>query len=253
MPTSSPIRSASPRLRAVGPDPGRPRQFVGLETSSTVRQPDLPANPPQHLHLHRGVSGDAPGVRRRAGLLLNEHCRYGRLVRSASCCRGSCRRCWGRWRGYGCSIRTSPSSTGAGEFRADEKGLNWLTDPDLALFSVTLVNAWRGTPSSAITVLAGLQAIPPDSTTPRRSTARQAPTLPLRHPAAGDAGAADGPGPLDHLDVLGFRHRLWPHQRRADERDPGARDLQYQQGLAAGNIGEGAAIRLAPCCRCCSS
>ena len=40
------------------------------------------------------------------------------------------------------------------------QGPNWLTDPNLALFSVTLVNAWRGTPFVAITVLAGLQTIP---------------------------------------------------------------------------------------------
>jgi multiple sugar transport system permease protein len=39
-------------------------------------------------------------------------------------------------------------------------GLPWLTDPNLALFCVTLVNAWRAVPFFAITLLAGLQTIP---------------------------------------------------------------------------------------------
>ena len=39
-------------------------------------------------------------------------------------------------------------------------GLPWLTNPDLALFCVTLVNAWRAIPFFAITLLAGLQTIP---------------------------------------------------------------------------------------------
>ena len=39
-------------------------------------------------------------------------------------------------------------------------GLPWLTSPDLALFCVTLVNAWRAIPFFGITLLAGLQTIP---------------------------------------------------------------------------------------------
>jgi multiple sugar transport system permease protein len=39
-------------------------------------------------------------------------------------------------------------------------GLPWLVDPTLALVSVIVVNAWRGIPFFAITLLAGLQAIP---------------------------------------------------------------------------------------------
>jgi multiple sugar transport system permease protein len=39
-------------------------------------------------------------------------------------------------------------------------GLPWLTTPDLALFCVMLVNAWRAVPFFAITLLAGLQTIP---------------------------------------------------------------------------------------------
>src|SRR5262249_12052200 len=38
--------------------------------------------------------------------------------------------------------------------------LAWLPDPYRAMFPVTLVNAWRGLPFFAITILAGLVAIP---------------------------------------------------------------------------------------------
>jgi len=39
-------------------------------------------------------------------------------------------------------------------------GLPWLTDANLALFCVMLVNAWRAVPFFGITLLAGLQTIP---------------------------------------------------------------------------------------------
>ncbi len=37
---------------------------------------------------------------------------------------------------------------------------NWLGDPNLALWSIALVNVWRGVPFSAIIVMAGLTSIP---------------------------------------------------------------------------------------------
>jgi multiple sugar transport system permease protein len=40
--------------------------------------------------------------------------------------------------------------------------LPWLTDPNLAMFSVVLVNAWRGSPFFGIILLAALQSIPSD-------------------------------------------------------------------------------------------
>lgn len=39
-------------------------------------------------------------------------------------------------------------------------GLPWLTNPELALFCVALINAWRAIPFFGITLLAGLQTIP---------------------------------------------------------------------------------------------
>src|SRR5712664_1665247 len=40
------------------------------------------------------------------------------------------------------------------------KDIPWLPDPYLAMFTVVLVNTWRGLPFFAITILAGLVAIP---------------------------------------------------------------------------------------------
>jgi multiple sugar transport system permease protein len=40
--------------------------------------------------------------------------------------------------------------------------INWLGDPALAMFSIILVNVWRGVPFFAISFLAGLQTVPPD-------------------------------------------------------------------------------------------
>ena len=40
------------------------------------------------------------------------------------------------------------------------RGIRWTSDPNFALFSVILVNVWRGIPFYAITLLAGMQAIP---------------------------------------------------------------------------------------------
>ena len=43
-----------------------------------------------------------------------------------------------------------------------DPGPSWLGNPHLAMFSLIIVNTWRGLPFYAITLLAGLQTIPPD-------------------------------------------------------------------------------------------
>jgi multiple sugar transport system permease protein len=40
-----------------------------------------------------------------------------------------------------------------------QRGINWLGDPVLAMLSIIVVNAWRGIPFFAISLLAGLQTI----------------------------------------------------------------------------------------------
>lgn len=126
-----------------------------------------------------------------------------------------------------------------------QSGLSWLTDPDLALLSVILVNAWRGTPFIAITVMAGLQSIPADLYEASsidgagRWQRFRFITLPLVAPVLltalvlsviwtfSDFGIVYGltqGGPMNATQVLAT--------------------LSYQTGLRSGQLGEGAAISL---------
>ncbi len=41
-------------------------------------------------------------------------------------------------------------------------GPSWLGNPVLAMFSIIMINTWRGLPFYGITLLAGLQTVPPD-------------------------------------------------------------------------------------------
>jgi multiple sugar transport system permease protein len=125
------------------------------------------------------------------------------------------------------------------------EGLPWLTDSNLALVSVIIVNTWRGMPFMAITVLAGLQSIPPDLYDASQIDGANKwqrfrfVTLPLVMPVLLTAlvlstiwtfsdfsvvfGLTQG-GPMNATQVLAT--------------------LSYQDALASGNIGEGAAISL---------
>jgi multiple sugar transport system permease protein len=125
------------------------------------------------------------------------------------------------------------------------RGPDWLTDPNLALLSVIIVNVWRGTPFMAIIVLAALQSVPLDLYDAAaidgagRLNRFRFITLPLVMPVLltalvlsiiwtfSDFGIVYGltkGGPMNATHVLAT--------------------LSYQVGLASGNIGEGAAISL---------
>jgi multiple sugar transport system permease protein len=124
-------------------------------------------------------------------------------------------------------------------------GLPWLVDTNLALFSVILVNAWRGIPFFGITLLAGLQAIPQEL---YEATAIDGAgklgrfwyvTVPLMRPILlitlvlsiiwtfsdfQTVYALTGGGPINSTHLLAT--------------------LSYQVGIASGRLGEGAAISL---------
>src|SRR5262245_32455549 len=122
-----------------------------------------------------------------------------------------------------------------------QRGLPWLTSPALAMFSVILVNTWRGIPFFAITLLAGLQTVPGElyeasaidgAGAWRRFRYVTLPLLPITPVLSviwtfSDFqvvyGLTQG-GPMNSTHVLAT--------------------LSYQVGLASGNIGEGAAISL---------
>jgi multiple sugar transport system permease protein len=48
------------------------------------------------------------------------------------------------------------------EFGVPKPGPSWLGNPILAMVSVIVINTWRGLPFYGITLLAGLQTIPPE-------------------------------------------------------------------------------------------
>jgi multiple sugar transport system permease protein len=126
-----------------------------------------------------------------------------------------------------------------------QRGLPWLTSPSLAMFSVILVNTWRGIPFFAITLLAGLQTIPGDLY---------------------EASAIDGAGPWHRfryvtlpllqpiLLITLVLSMIWTFsdfqvvygltQGGPMNSTHVLATLSYQVGLASGNIGEGAAISL---------
>lgn len=125
------------------------------------------------------------------------------------------------------------------------KGIRWVTDPNIALFSVILVNAWRGIPFYAITLLAGMQAIPTElyEATSIDGAGRfgrfRYVTLPLVMPILlitlllsaiatfsdfSVVYAVTGGGPMNSTQVLAT--------------------YSYATALGAGRLGEGAAISL---------
>lgn len=125
------------------------------------------------------------------------------------------------------------------------RGVRWVTDPTMALYSVILVNAWRGIPFYAITLLAGMQAIPTElyeataiDGANRWQRFRHV-TLPLIMPIMlitlllstigtfsdfGVVYSLTGGGPMNSTQVLAT--------------------YSYSTALGAGRMGEGAAISL---------
>ncbi len=117
-------------------------------------------------------------------------------------------------------------------------GPSWLGNPILAMFSIIVINTWRGLPFYGITLLAGLQTVPPELY---------------------EAATIDGAGgwqrfryvtlaavEADHPDrdaVLGDLHlRRFPASLRADawrsaERDPAFCDLCLRYRHGRGPIG----------------
>jgi multiple sugar transport system permease protein len=125
------------------------------------------------------------------------------------------------------------------------QGPNWLGDPFWAKVSVILVNAWRGTPFFAISILAGLVAVPQDLY---------------------DAAKVDGAGPIHRflyvtlpmlkpiLSVVMLFSVIftfadfdivWVLTRGGPTNSTHLfATLAYQTGLVSSKLGEGAAIAL---------
>ncbi len=125
------------------------------------------------------------------------------------------------------------------------QGPNWLGDPFWAKVSVILVNAWRGTPFFAISILAGLVAIPQDLYDAAKVDGAGAisrfrhVTLPLIKPILSVVMLVSIIFTFADFDIVYVLTRGGPTNSTHL-----FATLAYQTGLASSKLGEGAAIAL---------
>lgn len=125
------------------------------------------------------------------------------------------------------------------------QGPNWLGDPFWAKVSVILVNAWRGTPFFAISILAGLVAIPQDLYDAAKVDGAGAfnrfrhVTLPLLKPILSVVTLFSIIFTFADFDIVYVLTRGGPTNSTHL-----FATLAYQTGLASSKLGEGAAIAL---------
>ncbi len=124
-------------------------------------------------------------------------------------------------------------------------GLPWLSDPHLAMFSVILVNIWRGLPFFAITILAGLVSIPQELYEAAETDGAGAwtkfrhITLPMIKPVLAIVILFSTIFTLSDFNIVFVLTRGGPMNMTHL-----LGTLSYTIGIAGGKIGEGAAIAL---------
>lgn len=143
---------------------GQEGYFVGLENFRNILQSQIFLQTIRNTFVYTGVATVLKLVFGLAlALILNRHFKFKRIVRASMLL---------PW------IIPTVLSTLAWLWMFDatfsvfnwvlvklglfQRGLVWLGDPKLAMISVIIVNAWRGIPFFAISLLAGLQTISPD-------------------------------------------------------------------------------------------
>jgi multiple sugar transport system permease protein len=125
------------------------------------------------------------------------------------------------------------------------RGPLWLGDPGWAMFSIILVNVWRGLPFFAISFLAGLQTIPPElyeAADIDGATGWQKfwhVTLPLIKPVAIVVVVFSIVVTFADFQLVYILTRGGPNNATHL-----LATLAYQLSMASGNIGQGAAIAL---------
>lgn len=125
------------------------------------------------------------------------------------------------------------------------RGPLWLGDPSLAMFSVILVNVWRGLPFFAISFLAGLQTIPPelyDAADIDGATGLKKfwyVTLPMIKPVAIVVTVFSIVITFADFQLVYILTRGGPNNSTHL-----LATLAYQFGMGSGNIGQGAAVAL---------
>ena len=128
----------------------------------------------------------------------------------------------------------------------DPPGPNWLGQRYYAMAAVIIVNIWRGLPFFAITILAGLVAIPKELYEAAEADGAGAwrrfwhVTLPLLKPVLARRHSL-----LDDLHLQRLQHRLRADPRRARSTRPTSSPRWPARSASRpGGIGEGAAISL---------
>src|SRR5918997_1442948 len=123
---------------------------------------------------------------------------------------------------------------GAGALIKPDTNMYWLGEPGLAMASVIAVHVWRLTPLAAVIMVAGLVAIPRDMEEAarvdgagywRRMFGGTIPPLPPGAAVAPPFGAGFPVPRLRGLHVHRHGRRRRAHQRRAEQRHPGADEL----------------------------
>lgn len=123
--------------------------------------------------------------------------------------------------------------------------LPWLSDPTLAMLSIIVVNTWRGLPFFAVTILAGLLAIPGEyyeaASLDGAGAARRFwhVTLPLVRPVLGITVLFSTILTLAEFNIVFVLTRGGPFNMTHL-----FSTLSFQVGLAGGKLSEGAAISL---------
>jgi len=142
---------------------GRPSQFIGIRNFVNLWQSDAFRQTFQNAFVFTGISVAVKlvlGVT--LALLLNQQLWFKRLIRGAVLLPWvipTALSTLGWWWMFN-SLYSVVNWTGIAAGLMDPPGPNWLGQKYYAMTAVIVVNIWRGLPFFAITILAGLLAIP---------------------------------------------------------------------------------------------
>ena len=203
---------------------GRPSEFIGLRNFVKLWDSDAFRQTFQNAFVFTGIAvlfKVVMGIT--LALLLNEQLWFKRMIRGAVLLpwvipTALCTLGW--WWMFN-SLYSVVNWTGIAIGLMDPPGPNWLGQRYYAMAAVITVNIWRGLPFFAITILAGLVAIPKELYEAAEADGAGANarfwhiTLPLLKPVLGGGGAV-----LHHLHVQRLQHRLRAHPRRAHQLHP---------------------------------
>jgi multiple sugar transport system permease protein len=227
---------------------GRPSQFIGIGNFVNLWQSDAFRQTFQNAFVFTGISVAVKlvlGIT--LALLLNQQLWFKRLIRGAVLLPWvipTALSTLGWWWMFN-SLYSVVNWTGISLDLIDPPGPNWLGQKYYAMAAVIVVNIWRGLPFFAITILAGLMAIPKElyeaAEVDGASAVRQFwfITLPLLRPVLGIVVLFSTIFTFSEFNIV----YVLTHGGPINSTHLFA-TLARQVGLETGRIGEGAAISL---------